>query len=214
MGKTAFTFLEQDLELYHEKALYWIEEKTLVVADVHFGKTDTFRAHGIPLPSGTTETDLTRLSRLIQETSAERLLILGDLLHARAGRSSTLIEQVTSWREEHHTLTIDLVLGNHDLHAGRPPDSWRMACHEDLHEAPFIWRHHPEPCSEGYVVAGHIHPGVSLRGPSEKMTLPCFYFGQSYGLLPAFGGFTGLGKIQPHRGDSVFVIVEDEVIPV
>jgi hypothetical protein len=44
------------------------------------------------------------------------------------------------------------------------------------------------------------------------MTLPCFYFGRDYGLLPAFGEFTGTAVIRPRVGESVFVLAGDEIV--
>jgi hypothetical protein len=43
-------------------------------------------------------------------------------------------------------------------------------------------------------------------------TLPCFYFGTRYGLLPAFGDFTGTALIRPQSGDRVFVLVDGKVL--
>jgi metallophosphoesterase superfamily enzyme len=79
----------------------------------------------------------------------------------------------------------------------------------------FIFTHHPlESIAEGqYNIAGHIHPGIHLRGKGrQELTLPCFYFGGRQGLLPAFGAFTGLARIYPKKGEQVFAIAEDSVI--
>jgi metallophosphoesterase superfamily enzyme len=66
-----------------------------------------------------------------------------------------------------------------------------------------------------YNLSGHIHPGVHLEGIArQSMTLPCFYFGKSVGLLPAFGLFTGLARIRPKAGDKVFVIAKGKVVEV
>lgn len=207
-----FSWLDQTLALSPQRALYWQQADTLVVTDLHFGKAATFRAHGIALPAGTTQATLSRLGDLVMQTRAARLLILGDLLHAKAGRSPALLQQVTAWRQQFQTLTIDLVLGNHDLRAGRPPEAWAMHCVEELVEPPFVWRHKPEPSDAGYVVAGHVHPAVRLHGAGEQMTLPCFYFGETGALLPAFGDFTGWGLIRPKPNEPVFVVAGDEVI--
>jgi metallophosphoesterase superfamily enzyme len=66
-----------------------------------------------------------------------------------------------------------------------------------------------------YNFAGHIHPGVSLRGKGRQaLTLPCFYFGTNQAYLPAFGKFTGLARITPCKDDRVYVVAEDKVMPV
>ena len=208
-----FSYLNQSLQLFPERVLYWVESQTLVVADVHLGKAATFRAHGIPVPAGGTQDNLSRLTAVLTKTKAERLLILGDLLHAKAGRTEALFALVDSWRREFQTLAIDLVLGNHDQHAGLPPASWRMRSVAELVEPPFVWRHYPEPSDTGYVVAGHLHPAVHLRDAGEHLMLPCFYFGETNGALPAFGDFTGFSLIRPRAGEYIFVLAEDEIIP-
>ena len=63
-----------------------------------------------------------------------------------------------------------------------------------------------------YNLAGHLHPGIRLVGKAKQsITLPCFYFGQQQGILPAFGSFTGLARIHPKKEDRIFVIVENKV---
>ena len=47
----------QNLILSPERALFWCEEKLLVVADPHFGKAQMFRDKAIPIPGGTTAGD-------------------------------------------------------------------------------------------------------------------------------------------------------------
>jgi hypothetical protein len=47
-----------------------------------------------------------------------------------------------------------------------------------------------------------------------KETLPCFYFGIRFAILPAFGSFTGNYAIRPTPDDRVFVVAGDEVVEV
>jgi metallophosphoesterase superfamily enzyme len=66
-----------------------------------------------------------------------------------------------------------------------------------------------------YNLAGNIHPGVLLQGKGKQaVTLPCFYFGERQGILPAFGSFTGLARIQPKKEDRIFVIAESTVVKI
>ncbi|HYW51445.1 MAG TPA: hypothetical protein VE861_12615, partial [Gemmatimonadaceae bacterium] len=72
----------------------------------------------------------------------------------------------------------------------------------------------PGTCDSGYVLAGHVHPVVQLRGRGrQKLTLPCFAFGGDGALLPAFGEFTGGGVIDPRDWSDIFVIADDTVLP-
>jgi DNA ligase-associated metallophosphoesterase len=206
----------ESVVLLPERALFWEREEALIVADVHLGKAAAFRAAALPLPGGTTTEALTRLGAAIGRTGARRLLFLGDLLHARAGRAARTLAAVAAWREDQPGLEILLVRGNHDRGAGDPPDDWRVRCvDEPWREGPFAFRHHPGDDPEGYVLAGHVHPAVHLLGAGRQSeTLPAFLFGRSCGLLPAFGGFTGGARVRPRRGDRVYVLAEGEVIEV
>jgi hypothetical protein len=80
---------------------------------------------------------------------------------------------------------------------------------------PFILNHEPGASRGGYALAGHIHPAVRLSASGESsLRLPCFWFGARYGVLPAFGAFTGSAEVLPRKGDQVFVIAEHEVMKV
>lgn len=203
------------VDLLPDRALLLPETRTLIVADVHWGKAAAFRAQGVPVPHGTTRTGLDRLSVVLAQTGAERLLVLGDLIHARAGMQPDVIEALERWRNARRELAITLVRGNHDYRAGDPPASLNITCVDaPLHVGPFALYHHQTNDPSGYVLAGHVHPVVQLRGRGrQRVTLPCFAFGESGGLLPAFGEFTGGAIIQQCDYSRTFVIADDCVLP-
>lgn len=205
----------ETVSLSANHALYLRQHSTLVVADVHWGKAATFRAKGVPLPAGVTGTDLERLTAAVHETGAERLVIIGDLLHSRAGRHERTLSAIQAWRSEHSFLHIVLVRGNHDAHAGDPPASFNIECIDGpLIVGAFACQHHPEVHPSHYVLAGHLHPHVHLRGRGRQaVRLPCFAFCERGALLPAFTSFTGGGAYKPSVGDRIFAIVDGEIIP-
>jgi len=197
----------ETVELFAERALHWPREATLFVADVHLGKAAAFRAGGVPLPRGGTQADLARLTRLVARTGAQRLVVLGDFLHAAAGRVTALDVAFHAWRAAHRTLAITLVRGNHDDHAGDPPDGWGIAVVDEPHPlAPFLACHTPADPPSGYALAGHLHPGVLVTGRGDALRLPCFVLGLRRAILPAFGSFTGLATAKPAHGDRLVAI--------
>jgi DNA ligase-associated metallophosphoesterase len=210
------TVTGEELVLLPAKAAYWPRRRTLLIADPHWGKPDTFRAAGVPIATDATFADLDRLALALAETGAERLAILGDLFHAKAGRSPHLFAAVADWLERHRSLDVLLVRGNHDRHAGDPPPAWGFRCEsEPVADGPFALRHMPEPTPDRYTLAGHVHPAVTLRGAGrQRLTLPAFVFGGRVGLLPAFGGFTGTAAVAPGPADRAFVVADGEVIAV
>lgn len=213
MAEQAVRIAGEDVVARADGSLYWPIAKTLFVADVHFGKAATFRALAVPVPSGTTQIILDRLSSALIETRAERLIFLGDLWHARQGRTEPIIESVCKWRQLHKPVEMILVEGNHDKRAGRLPAELFIEEVEAPHLiGPFAACHHPCEEDDAYVLAGHIHPAVRLEGLAEQtIKLPCFWFGQRGGILPTFGEFTGYGVIRPKIGDKVIALAEGQL---
>lgn len=204
----------ETLVLLADKAVWWPATRTLIVADVHFGKAAAFRAGGVPVPAGTTRTDLARLSALVENTAARRIVFLGDLLHARAGRAAATLEAIGQWRAAHADVEMALVRGNHDRGAGDPPKAWGMRCvSRALIEGPFAFQHEPKPHRRGYVLSGHLHPSVTLGGRAGgRLRAACYWFGKEVAVLPAFGRFTGLATVRPAPRDRVYAVGEGAVV--
>jgi len=204
------------LALLPERAAYWPARRTLFVADFHLGKAASFRAAGIPLPSGTTSENVQRLARAIDRTHARHVVFLGDFLHSAEARAARTLQRFAAWREERRGVALTLVRGNHDRKAGDPPVDWNIECVEAGGSfGPFVLNHEPGPSAGGYALAGHIHPAVRLSAEGEaSLRLPCFWFAKRHGVLPAFGAFTGSAVVRPRAGDQVFVIAEEEVLRV
>ena len=219
------------LWLLPEKAIYWPARRTLIVSDLHIGKAAAFRAAGVPVPEQTTATTLDRLTRAAERTGAERILCLGDLLHARSGRTEAALAAVAAWRARYADLGFVLVRGNHDAHSGDPPAEWGVECVDEpwADDAgggvagdegagvrhPFSFRHKPGVTEGRYTLAGHVHPALALDGAGrQRLTLPCFHFGPQLGILPAFGEFTGAALVRRTPGDRVYVVAGERVVGV
>ena len=209
------------LQLLSQRAAYLPEQATLLVADAHIGKAVSFRKLGVPVPHGTTNETLDRLSASIAATGARRVVFLGDFLHSARSHAPGTLRVLQDWRDAHADLALTLVRGNHDDRAGDPPASLRFTVvDEPLALGPFALCHHPRPVPGAYVLAGHWHPCISVSGRAfERLRLPCFWLGddsgqlpqQAVGVLPAFGGFTGMHRIEPRAGDRIFPVAGEVV---
>ena len=203
----------QALTLLPEKAAFLDESRTLLVADVHIGKAVSFRSLGVPVPHGTTGETLSALSTLARRLDARRIVVLGDFLHSARSLAPATLATLTRWREDHASLEVTLVRGNHDSRAGDPPARLGI----EVVDEPFqldglALSHHPRHRPGAYVLAGHLHPCISLHGRAhDRLRLPCFWFGTTVGVLPAFGAFTGMHPIRPLRGERVFAIADAQV---
>ncbi len=217
-GAVELALAGERLHLLAERAVLLPEHSTLLVADAHVGKAVLFRRLGVPVPQGTTAAMLLMLTRLIDATRAEHLVFLGDFLHSSAAHAESTQKALAEWRRRHATLALTLVRGNHDMHAGDPAPSLRIAAHDEpLHLGGLALCHHPRSVAGYYALAGHLHPCVSAAARArDRLRLPCFWFAQSpsrqVGVLPAFGAFTGMQEIARQPGDRVFAVATDRVL--
>jgi uncharacterized protein len=222
-GEFNITLLNEELTLLPQRAVYIAKHKTLLASDLHLGKVGHFRSAGIAIPSQLANTDLDILTDIINQIDVKRLLILGDLFHAKMNTDWKLFEM---WRNNHIELQIELVKGNHDILNDEHYKNLNVITHEEYCVFnKFVLTHKPpgentkqnEECN--YTISGHVHPAVRLMGKGKQsITLPCFYFGEKYAMLPAFGRFTGNAIIPVSGQEKVYVIVESEgeekVLPV
>ncbi|HVU84000.1 MAG TPA: hypothetical protein VHC50_04120, partial [Puia sp.] len=74
----------QQFWLTGDRTLYWEEERSLIVSDLHFGKTGHFRKSGIAVPQSVYREDLQRLVVQIQHFLPRQLVIVGDMFHSHA----------------------------------------------------------------------------------------------------------------------------------
>ncbi|HRI18781.1 MAG TPA: ligase-associated DNA damage response endonuclease PdeM, partial [Burkholderiaceae bacterium] len=203
----------QALALLPQKAAFLPASRTLLIADAHIGKAVSFRKLGVPVPRGTTSATLEVLAGLVTRHEARRIVFLGDFLHSARSHAPSTLGAVARWRAAHPALELLLVRGNHDDRAGDPPASLAIeVVDEPLRVGGLALSHHPRPVAGAYVLAGHLHPCVSLGGSAlDRLRLPCFHFGSEVGVLPAFGQFTGMRAIRRAPGDRVFVVADGGV---
>ena len=201
----------QELLLLPERAVFWVEKKWLLFADVHLGKATHFRKHGAAIPSG--PGNFQRMDRLIHRWKPEKVVFLGDLFHSSKNAIWNRFSEFT----KKQPCDFILIKGNHDLLGKNDYADARLELIPSrLINSGLALCHEPDTCSDlhdHYELAGHIHPGIRLEGKGrQSLRLPCFAFGQKQGILPAFGDFTGLALIEAKPGSRYFVPVEDRVL--
>jgi DNA ligase-associated metallophosphoesterase len=205
-GSVTVEVAGERLLLLPQKAVYWPRLKLLAIADIHFGKAAAFRSFGIPVPGGTTAENLDALDALIELTGATHVLFLGDFLHARAAHAAATQATMLAWRLRRPALTLTLVRGNHDKHAGDPPRHLAIDMVDEPYTlGPLSFCHHPDLAAPGYVLAGHVHPVYVLATRFDALRLPCFVAGPARMILPSFGAFTGGHALQPDEDDRIWV---------
>ncbi|WP_224484999.1 ligase-associated DNA damage response endonuclease PdeM [Robertkochia aurantiaca] len=199
----------QHFTLHPSGVAFWEEKKQLLVADVHLGKTQHFRKHGIPVPGDTALRAYERLSAMLDLFRPEDICFLGDLFHSVINSEFELFE---SW-VRNTPVNFTLVVGNHDIVPHHKLESLGFNLTEEIRSKGFLLTHHPTEEEDFFNICGHVHPGISLKGLGrQKLRLPCFYKTEKRLILPAFGDFTGKYILRPGKKDKVFAVTPEEVI--
>ncbi len=200
---------EQHLILTNQRALFWKESATLILSDLHLGKTAHFRKNGIPLPSDIIQEDLKRLSNLIHHFNAEKIIIVGDFLHA--GKNSEF-EIFTIWKTEFPSLKIILVKGNHDRISEKYfQELGIFEIHTVYQENEFIFSHQDLKNENQFVISGHLHPGVILQSSTKNLKFPCYIVTENQLILPAFSTFTGLDTKNHFPDAQKYIFTKDSI---
>jgi len=204
----------EQLILSKEKAIYWPAKRTLIISDLHLGKSAHFRRSGIQVPDTVNHSDLQRLTTLMKEFDPETLLVTGDMFHNNINSDA---DAFLIWRKNYAALKVVLIKGNHDLLKTADYEALDIEVHhKELLNWPFRFIHDkPNEFDEYYNISGHIHPGVVLYGKAkQRLKFPCYYFGKSCAVLPAFSVFTGLAVLKPEEGDRFYAITPAKVVAV
>ena len=203
--------------LLPERMIFWEEGKSLIVSDLHFGKTGHFRKEGIPVPASVYKEDMQRLVSQLQYFQPQHLIVVGDMFHSKANKE---LEFFMKWRNDFPHIDFQLVKGNHDiLNPQWYQEAGVIITNEQLSMENFSFVHDVTTATNaqlpipGYTFSGHIHPGVRVSGGGrQSLEFPCFYFTPAFCVLPAFSRFTGLAMVRPKKEDQVFAIVNQTIM--
>ena len=210
----SWTIKGEDFWLLPQRALYWPAKKTLLLADLHLGKSTYFRQNGVNVPFEILQRDLDTLDLIFTKVNVERLILLGDLFHST---ENVEWEIFGDWLQN-KSIDVQLVMGNHDKMKIERYEQYGIKTHKRrFSEGAFVFSHKQlkKVKENEYVFSGHIHPAIGLHGRAyNSVRVPCFWFGEEQCILPAFGKFTGNESIKPLASDKIFAIAGEEVFGV
>ena len=187
MNGHAFALAGADLIAMHTGALWWLAERTLVVADLHLGKSSrAARRSGTMLPPYETQDTLARLARDMAATRPERVICLGDSFDDAEGCAeldASDEDTLERLQEDCQWLWIE---GNHDRSASPPGGTAGI----ELFHKPLTFRHIAESGARGEL-SGHYHPKARFSARGRTISRSCFIYDAARVILPAYGTYTG-----------------------
>lgn len=180
-------------------ALFWDEQRLLVVSDLHLEKGSSFAARGVLLPPYDTVATLSRLAAVIARHDPRIVIALGDSFHDRSAHERLSIEDrdaMTSLQSGRDWIWIS---GNHD--PALPRDLGGTVA-DEVAIGPIIFRHEPTgACGE---IAGHLHPKARVTARGRSMERRCFASDGMRAVMPAFGAYAGGLSIRDAAFAKVF----------
>jgi DNA ligase-associated metallophosphoesterase len=167
-------------------ALFWEEQRLLVVSDLHLEKGSSFATRGVLLPPYDSAATLSRLSAVVMRHDPRTVIALGDSFHDRTAHerlSASDRDILVALQTRRDWIWIS---GNHD--PALPSDLGGTVAAE-VAIGQIAFRH--EPTGARGEIAGHLHPKarVSTRGRSVERR--CFACDGERAVMPAFGAYTG-----------------------
>jgi DNA ligase-associated metallophosphoesterase len=184
-----------------EGALYWPEERALIVADLHLEKGSSYATRGVLLPPYDTAATLARLAELIGRYTPQAVIALGDSFHDGAGpgrlgdadRAALLaLQRGRDWL---------WVAGNHDPD---PSEHIEGSFAATLAIGPLLFRHSPQAGAVSGEVAGHLHPVARVSGRGRTVRRRCFVSDRKRVILPAFGAYAGGLNVRDRAFAEIF----------
>jgi len=180
-------------------ALFWEEQRLLVVSDLHLEKGSSFAARGVLLPPYDTVATLGRLASAIARHDPRVVIALGDSFHDRTAHqrlSVTDREAIAALQARRDWIWIS---GNHD--PALTSDLGGIVASE-VAIGPIVFRH--EPTGETGEIAGHLHPKARVATRARWMERRCFASDGERLVMPAFGAYAGGLSIRDDAFSKIF----------
>jgi DNA ligase-associated metallophosphoesterase len=180
-------------------ALYWPEERVLVVADLYLEKGSSFATRGVLLPPYDTAATLERVAALIARFAPHAVIALGDSFHDRKGPARIAAADRAALAGLQRGRDWIWVAGNHDPD---PAEGVGGSFGSALAIGALVFRH--EPTGAKGEIAGHLHPVARVAGRGRTVSRRCFASDGARLVMPAFGAFTGGLNVRHRAFADVF----------
>ncbi len=190
-----------DLLLDLSGAIYWPEERVLVVADLHLEKGSSFARRGMLLPPYDTGATLARLGQVIAHHAPRLVIALGDSFHDGGGPARVMPQDRAALAGLQRGRDWVWIAGNHDP---EPAQGIGGVFAQSLSVGPLTFRHEPTEGSADGEIAGHLHPSARVTQRGRAVTRKCFAADGHRLVMPAFGAYAGGLNIRDRAFAKVF----------
>ncbi len=167
-------------------ALFWEEQRLLVVSDLHLEKGSSFAMRGVLLPPYDTLATLSRLAAVISRHDPRTVIALGDSFHDRSAHERLSADDRDAMSALQSGRDWVWISGNHD--PALPCDLGGTVA-EEVAIGPINFRH--EPTGAKGEIAGHLHPKARVSARGRSMERRCFASDGMRAVMPAFGAYAG-----------------------
>jgi DNA ligase-associated metallophosphoesterase len=182
-------------------AIYWPDEKLLVVADLHLEKGSAFAARGVLLPPYDTAATLARLARLIERYAPHLVVALGDNFHDGGGPARMTDTSRVALGALQRGRDWLWLAGNHDPH---PAENIGGRFADVLTLGQLTFRHKPAPRQSDGEIAGHLHPVARVSRRGRAVGRRCFASDGKRLVMPALGAYAGGLNVRDRAIVSLF----------
>ena len=180
-------------------ALFWAEERLLVVSDLHLEKGSSFATRRVLLPPYDTAATLAKLCAVIARHDPRRVISLGDSFHDRdAHQRLDMANRATLTKLQTGRDWI-WIAGNHDPALPREIGG---TVAKEVRMGPLTFRH--EPTGAHGEIAGHLHPKARVSQRGRSVERRCFASDGLRAVMPSFGAYTGGLSIRDEAFKAIF----------
>ena len=207
-GSIRHKILDQDWEFFPAKYIWDPLNRSVILSDLHLGKTYHFRKNGFAVPKDLAQKNIRALSEILEKHKPKELLILGDLFHSEHNAEW---EDLKALRFHYSAVIFHLVMGNHDFFPLIEYKKANLKVSRVFKRDGIVFTHEPIK-TKLFNIYGHIHPAIRLKGFAlQSLRLPCFFIEKDQMVLPAFGAFTGLYSMKVKAKTKIFAIAEGKI---
>jgi uncharacterized protein len=199
------TEIQKGIWLDARLAVWFADERLLVIADLHWGYAASHRARGNLLPWWGDDEIESRLQLLVADYSPAEMIWLGDVVHAAEGaaRAESYIRK--------SDVPVTLIAGNHDRR-------WRAAGARSALRGKHFFHHGdvavavPAGCLE---IIGHHHPAVSWwDGAGSNLKLPALVLSPRRLVLPAFSPWAAGTPWTVSPDETIWAVAPTRIFPI